>query len=116
MNEIIVHPDGKDEKTVLVSKDEREMHVEVDTMRTRAKLISYANASTNNVVLSKRLIAGGENEEEIDVEKRLTELRKKAVELRERLLRLLRPITLQKERPPHRFPLRKPIMELLPIS
>ena len=88
MNEIIVHPDGKDEKTVLVSKDEREMHVEVDTMRTRAKLISYANASTNNVVLSKRLIAGGENEEEIDVEKRLTELRKKAVELRERLLRV----------------------------
>ena len=64
------------------------MHVEVDTMRTRAKLISYANASTNNVVLSKRLIAGGENEEEIDVEKRLTELRKKAVELRERLLRV----------------------------
>ena len=88
MNEIIVHPDGKDEKTVLVSKDEREMHVEVDTMRTRAKLISYANASTNNVVLSKRLIAGGENEEEIDVEKRLTELRKKAAELRERLLRV----------------------------
>ena len=88
MNEIIVHPDGKDEKTVLVSKDEREMHVEVDTMRTRAKLISYANASTNNVVVSKRLIAGGENEEEIDVEKRLTELRKKAAELRERLLRV----------------------------
>ena len=88
MNAVIVHADGKDEKIVRVSKDEKEIHVGVDLMRTRAKLISYANASTNNVVVSKRLIAGGESEEEIDVEKRLTELRKKAAELRERLLRV----------------------------
>ena len=87
MNAIITNPDGKHEKTVLVSKDEREIHVNVDVMRTRAKIISYANASANNLVVRKRLFAQGENED-VDVEKRLAELRKKAAELRERLLRV----------------------------
>jgi hypothetical protein len=87
MNEIITHPDGKSEKTVLVSKDEREIHVNVDAVRTRAKLVSYANASANNLVVRKRLFEQGENED-VDVGKRLAELRKKAAELRERLLRV----------------------------
>jgi len=87
MNEIITHPDGKSEKTVLVSKDEREIHVNVDAVHTRAKLVSYANASANNLVVRKRLFAQGENED-VDVGKRLAELRKKAAELRERLLRV----------------------------
>ena len=30
MNEIIVNPDGKRDKTILVSKDDREMHVDVN--------------------------------------------------------------------------------------
>ena len=86
MNEIIVNSDGKGDKTILVSKDDREMHVDVNTLRTNAKIILYANASANNLSVKKRVL-GGQNEE-IDVEKRLTELRKKAAELRERLLQL----------------------------
>jgi hypothetical protein len=74
MNEIITHPDGKSEKTVLVSKDEREIHVNVDAVRTRAKLVAYANASANNLVVRKRLFAQGEGED-VDVGKRLAELR-----------------------------------------
>ena len=80
MNEIIVNPDGKRDKTILVSKDDREMHIDVNTFRTNAKIISYANASANNLWVKKRLIGervvGGQNEE-IDVEKRLTELRRR---------------------------------------
>ena len=81
MDEIIVDPDSKGDKTILVSKDDREMHIDVNTFRTNAKIISYANASANNLWVKKRLIGervvGGQNEE-IDVEKRPTESRKKA--------------------------------------
>jgi len=98
MNEIIVNYDGKGDKTILVSKDEREMHVDVNTLRTKAKQILYANASANNLSVRKRVIAG--QNEEIDVEKRLTELRKKAAELRERLLLLKNRFTPPPSPPP----------------
>ena len=98
MNEIIVNSDGKGDKTILVSKDEREMHVDVNTLRTKAKQILYANASANNLSVRKRVLAG--QNEEIDVEKRLTELRKKAAELRERLLLLKNRFTPPPSPPP----------------
>ncbi|CAL6273406.1 unnamed protein product [Bathycoccus prasinos] len=98
MNEIIVNSDGKGDKTILVSKDEREMHVDVNTLRTKAKQILYANASADNLSVRKRVIAG--QNEEIDVEKRLTELRKKAAELRERLLLLKNRFTPPPSPPP----------------
>ena len=67
MNEIIVNPDGKRDKTILVSKDDREMHIDVNTFRTNAKIILYANASANNLSMKKRVIGerviGGQNEE-----------------------------------------------------
>ena len=56
MNEIIVNSDGKGDKTILVSKDDREMHVDVNTLRTNAKIILYANASANNLSVKKRVI------------------------------------------------------------
>ena len=98
MNEIIVNSDCKGDKTILVSKDEREMHVDVNTLRTKAKQILYANASANNLSVRKRVLAG--QNEEIDVEKRLTELRKKAAELRERLLLLKNRFTPPPSPPP----------------